>query len=57
VPLVCAADDSPGAGGIALGLVQVGSQIGGAMHLKQATANCLQTANRMIFAPAGLEVL
>jgi len=27
------------------------------MHLKQATANCLQTANRMIFAPAGLEVL
>jgi hypothetical protein len=47
----------PGAGGIALGLVQVGSQIGGAMHLKQATASCLQRANQSIFAPAGLEAL
>lgn len=53
----CCANDSPGAGGIALGLVQVGAQVGGAMHLKQATASCLQTANRTIFAPAGLEVL
>lgn len=51
------ADDSPGAGGIALGLVQVGAQVGGAMHLKQATATCLRRANQTVFAPAGLEVL
>ena len=49
--------DRPGVGGIALSLVQVGAQVGGAMHLKQATAACIQSANRSIFGPAGLEVL
>jgi hypothetical protein len=57
VLLLTRANNRPGVGGIALGLVQVGAQVGGAMHLKQATASCLQSANKSIFAPVGLEVL
>lgn len=51
------ADDRPGAGGIALGLVQVGAQVGGAIQLKRATATCLQQANQTIFRPVGLQAL
>ena len=50
------ADSRPGAGGIALSLLQVGAQVGSAVQMKQVTAACLNQANRDIFAPAGLQV-
>jgi hypothetical protein len=53
----CADQDRPGAGGIALGVLQAGAQIGGAIQLKSATANCLARANQEMFNPLGLEVL
>jgi hypothetical protein len=57
VLVYCADEDRPGAGGIALGVLQAGAQIGGAIQLKSATANCLARANQEMFNPLGLEVL
>ncbi|KAL8280202.1 hypothetical protein RQP46_007316 [Phenoliferia psychrophenolica] len=45
------------AAGIALTAVQVGAQVGGSLQTKGATKSCLETANRDLFAPHGMEVM